>query len=248
MHLFVEIYFKGIRGAVWKNGALQNEHFVTFPSMTEVACKETMNSFLEHYGSLSTFDSITCSVAQTDFTLVPASLFSVADATMFLQFSTTDKIVSSETDYARFNYFNSVGVFSIPSWIKSTLIPKFPSVIITHERAILLRKLEQMSGGIKHLSIILHDDYALFSYVEAGALKWHISSQIEHSDDALYHIMNVLERMEIKETIIHFHAHSPKAKEHLSALTDRKSKIETLQKHKWQVATDSHLQFQLLCV
>lgn len=247
MHLFVEIYFKGIRGAVWQNGNLQNEHFVSFSSMTEVACKEAMSSFLAHYGSLSAFDNVTCAVAQTNFTLIPAPLFSVSEASKFLQFATTDKIVASETDYARFNYFNSVGVFTIPSWIKSSLIPKFPGVIITHERAILLRKLEQMSGGLKQITTILHDDYALLSYVEAGALKWHISNVVEHADDVLFHIMNALERMELKETTLSFYAHSQKAKEFLSVLTDRKSKIEALQKHKWQVATDSHLQFQLLC-
>ena len=248
MHLFVEIYFKGIRGAVWQNGNLQNEHFVAFSSMNEVAYKETMNNFLQHYGSLSAFDNVTCSVAQTNFTLVPASLFSVSEATKFLQFSTTDKVASSETDYARFNYFNCVGVFTIPSWIKSVLIPKFPSVIITHERSVLLRKLEQMSGGLKQITTIIHDDYALLSYVEAGSLKWHIASLVEHSDDVLFHIMNALERMELKETTLSFYAHTTKAKEHLTGLTDRKSKIESLHKHKWQVATDSHLQFQLLCV
>lgn len=248
MHLFVEICSKRIKGAVWKNGSLQNEHSVDFPSQTELAGKETLSDFLQHYGSLSTFDNVTCSVAQTNFTLVPAPLFSVADSSKFLQFNTTDKIVSSETDYARFNYFNSVGVFSIPSWIKSTLIPKFPGVIITHERAILLRKLEQMSGGLKQFTVILQDEYALLSYVEAGNLKWHISSVVEHSDDVLYHLLNAFERLGITETTLNFYAYSSAAKAHLASLTERKSKIETLQKHKWQVAGESHLQFQLLCV
>lgn len=227
---------------------LQQERYSEFPAQNEAAFKETFNSLLAEYGSLSAFENVTCSVAQTNFTVVPASLFSVAEASKFLQFSVSVTITTSETDYARFNYFNCVGVFTIPSWIKSVLILKFPSAVITHERALLLRKLEQMSSGIKQMNIVLHDEHALFSYLEAGNLKWQLASVIENSDDALYHILNALERMEIQDATIQFYAHTSKAKEHLTAMTERKDKIRNLEKHKWQVANDSHLQFQLLCV
>lgn len=248
MHLFIEISEHRANAAVWNNNSTGRREQVDFNVRTEPGYKEAFNELLTRYGNLSDFEQITCSVAQTDFSLVPAPLFQVSEADKFLQFSTTSTIQKSETDYSRLNYFNAVGVYTTPSWVKSALIPKFPRAIIAHERIHFLRKLEQVSVGSNQLAVVIHDKHALFAYVSKGNLLWQLSSVIDHSDDILYHLMNAVERLDITDCTIQLYADSDTAKKYYTDLVSKKEKIKQLSNLKWLLSDQSHLQFQLLCV
>lgn len=248
MHLFIEIAEDGIQSAVWSGNSIGQRHTVAFSSKTEPGYREALDTLLQHYGNLSGFENVTCSVAQTDFTLIPAPLFSVAEASNFLQFTTTTVIDSKETDYGRLNYFNCVGVYTVPSWIKSVLIPKFPRVVIAHERMHFLRKLEQLSAGVQQLTVIIHPKYALYAFVNKGNLEWQLSAVAENADDILYHLINAIERLGISTAGVTLYAAGTEAKQYTEELERKKDKIAAFQSVKWTVSNDSPLQFQLLCV
>lgn len=248
MHLFIEISEHQAHAAVWNDNSLNRREYIDFKVQTEPGYKDAFNELLNKYGSLSDFEQVTCSVAQTDFSLVPAPLFQVSEADKFLQFSTTTNIQKNETDYSRLNYFNAVGVYTTPSWVKSALIPKFPRAVIAHERIHFLRKLEQVSVGSNQLAVVVHNKHALFAYVSKGNLLWQLSSVIEHSDDILYHLMNAVERLNIADCTIQLYADSETAKNYCADLESKKARIKQLSGFKWSLADQSHLQFQLLCV
>lgn len=248
VHLFIEIFEQQAIAAIWNNNSLERKEQVDFKVQTELGYKDSFNDLLSRYGSLSEFEQVTCSVAQTDFSLVPAPLFQVSEADKFLQFTTTANIQKSETDYSRLNYFNAVGVYHTPSWVKSALIPKFPRTVITHERIHFLRKLEQVSVGSNQLAVVIHDKHALFAYVSKGNLLWQLSSIIDDSNDLLYHLINAVERLNITDCTVQIYADSTTAKQYYSDLEAKKNKIKQLNGLKWSLANQTHLQFQLLCV
>lgn len=248
MHLFIEIFEYKALAAIWKDGSLTRTEQVDFKVQTEIGSKEAFSELLNRFGSLSEFDQVTCSIAQTDFTLIPSPLFQVSEADSFLQFTTTTNISKPEVDYSRLNYFNCVGVYVTPSWVKSVLVPKFPRVVIAHERIHFLRKMEQISSGLSQLTAVIHEKHALFAYVSKGELLWQLSTVIDHSDDVLYHILNAAERLQISNATVVLYADGAAAKQTSEELNTKKNKLKQLVDLKWSVSNQSHLEFQLLCV
>lgn len=248
MHLFIEIFDNKALAAIWKDGSLNRTEQIDFKVRTEIGTKDSFIELLSRFGSLSDFDQVTCSFAQTDFTLIPSPLFQVSEADSFLQFTTTNAISKSEVDYSRLNYFNCVGVYLTPGWIKSVLVPKFPRVVIAHERIHFLRKMEQVSSGLSQLTAVVHEKHALFAYVSKGELIWQLSSTIDHTDDILYHLLNAVERLQIATVSVVLYPAGEAAKKMCSDLNDKKNKLKQLVDLKWTISNQSHLEFQLLCV
>lgn len=248
MQLLLEVYEKQLIGAVLNGGAIERVEAIPVSVQTDLGYSEALKELLQRYGSLLSFESMSCSVALNNLTLVPAGLFQVSDAAKFLQFSSSNVIDSKEVDYSRLNYFSCVAVYPVPSWLKSTLIPKFPRIVIQHEQVHLLRKLEQLSTGSTQLSVIIHPTHALLALVKHGNLLWNLRITVDSADDILYHILNGADKMELSELPVVVYAETETAQDIRKQLLDRKELIPKLKAFKWTATTDSHLQFQELCV
>ncbi len=248
MQLLLEINEKGLIGAVLSNGNVDRKEVVPVSVQTDLGYSEALKELLQRYGSLLSFENMSCSVGLTNMTLVPAGMFQASDAAKFLGFSSSTAIDSKEVDYSRLNYFSCVAVYPVPSWVKSTLIPKFPRVVIQHEQVHLLRKLEQLSPGATQLAIVIHSNRALLALAKHGTLLWNLRITVDGADDILYHVLNGADKMDLSEIPVVVYAGSSAAQEIRQQLLERKELIPKLRAFKWTSATDSHLQFQELCV
>ena len=248
MQLLLEVYEKQLVGAVLNGSAIERLESIPVSVQTDLGYSEAMKDLLQRFGSLLNFESMSCSVALNNMTLVPAGMFQVSDAAKFLQFSSSNTVDAKEVDYSRLNYFSCVAVYPVPSWLKSTLIPKYPRVVIQHEQVHLLRKLEHLSTGVTQLSVVIHPNHALLALVKHGNLLWNLRITVDTADDILYHILNGADKMELSDLPIVVYAQTEAAQEIRKQLLDRKELIPKLKAFKWTATTDSHLQFQELCV
>lgn len=247
MHLALEIAQNRIIGAVLNENTVSNERSHLFVSSNESGKKEELIAFIAQFGDLSNFEYLSCLVNNTPFTLIPNALFDVQHASEQLQFATTTPIDKKELDYVRLSIAQLVAVYTIPNWIKSSIIPKFPRAVFQHALVPMLRRMLQLSSAQSELSCVIHDDFAHFTVIRLGDIQWATTLPVDAAEDILYHFITAIEKGGIQKERIRLFAQGDKAKTWLTTLTSYQHSIESLKHFQWIESTDSPFTIHQFC-
>jgi len=143
-----------------------------------------------------------------------------------------------------------VNAYSIPLWVKSFFVVKFPRIIIQHEGSHLLHGI--FSSFINKLNIYIVTHYNSFSLVIAGedGLQFYSQFDFQMADDLVYHLIYTLQQKKLLNQMGNLILCSGVGSTD-EQLVELKQKLESLKDLKLlEIEINPHLllNFQTLCV
>lgn len=216
---------------------------------TEIGYKESLVELLTQVDNLNQFDQCSCSFAGPYFTLVPSALFASSKPDELLQFTVEHTVPKGETDYNRLPEWNLVVVYQMPLWVKSALIVKMPRIVIQHELAHVLRHLNTGSTIPLKTQVILQENTFSMVIRKDGLIAHASVQEYQNAEDVLYHLMICYKRLAISsKSQIALSSSTTEALTTAEKIIELSKKIQDFNQHTFQSTSNSHLQFQTLCV
>lgn len=249
MHLIFEITPNRV-AAYEQNGEqlseLANE---LFPKQTEEGMKESLKQVLVKIGNIDRFDHYSCSYFGKEFCLVPNALFASSSPEALLQFTIQRAVSKADVEYNRLSEWGVVIVYELPMWIKTTLIPKAPRIVINHEITHVLRHLTVGSLVPLRSHLILHDEEFSLVIRKDGNIVHTSIQEYQNEEDIVYHLATCFTQLGIaskNELFIHGMGNVLDAKK--QKLVELLKKINHFSETRFEIQTGNHLLFQKLCV
>lgn len=232
------------------NGSFAIERFeYTFTDRQDYRYKQQLEEFLGQSGLReSDFDHCSIAWSGNQTTIVPANVFneSSKDAIFNLCFGSGHD--THEVDYNRIPEQGVVNIFSMPLWLKSFFVIRFPRVVIQHEGTHLLRGIFNGNTFRLKTTIALHDEFFTLVITRQNQLQFYSTFEYSTTDDVVYYLSFTLQQKEwmeeANEVILSNGAGCSCDVEELS------EKLKKVLGEKVTVSGDEHLvaNYQRLCV
>lgn len=216
---------------------------------TEIGYKESIAQLLTQLGDLNHYEQCSCSFVSPYFTLVPTALFASSKPEELLQFTVEHTVPKGETDYNRLPEWNLVVIYQMPLWVKSALVVKMPRIVIQHELAHVLRHMNTGSTIPLKTQVILQENTFSIVIRKDGVIAHASVQEYQNAEDVLYHLMICYKRLDIStKSQIALSSSTPEANLVAEKVIQLSQKVQDFSIHTLQATTNSHLQFQTLCV
>lgn len=186
--LAIDINTSSVRFVRLSGGFVLQERSFAFTDKQDYRYKQQLEEFWDQTGWKEfDFDDVSLSWSERQTTLVPVNVFneSEKDAVFFLSYG--KQVQSQEIDYNRIPMQGVVNVYSIPLWVKSFFVIRFPRIVIQHEGTHLIRGI--FSGQTFKLKskLVLHEDHFLIVIVKENNLRFYSSFEWNTIEDIVYY-------------------------------------------------------------
>ena len=128
---------------------------------------------------------MSCSEKQT--TLVPVNVFNESDKESIFVLSFGRQVQNDEIDYNRLPMQGVVNVFSIPLWVKSFFVMRFPRIVIQHEGTHLIRGVFSGQTFKLKTKLVIHEAHFLLLIVQENNLQFYSSFEWSTLEDIVYY-------------------------------------------------------------
>lgn len=187
-HLAIDINTSAVRFVKLSGDFVLQEKSFVFTDKQDYRYKQQLEDFwnqTEWKGS--DFDDVSLSWSEKQTTLVPVNVFNESDKDSIFSLSYGGQINNDEIDYNRIPMQGVVNVYSIPFWVKSFFVIRFPRIVIQHEGTHLIRGI--FSGQTFRLKskIVLHENHFLLVIVKENNLKFYSSFEWSTIEDIVYY-------------------------------------------------------------
>ena len=191
--LAVEISEYSVNFAILEDGTLLSIDKFIFNDKIDYRYKEQLDQFfLDKKYKEKLFDDCTVSWHTNFSTLIPNNLFVEVKAEDIFRLSFSEKISINDIDYNRVPTVEVVNVYSIPLWVKSFFVTKYPRVVIRHEGSYLLQGIFSSFSNKVKINIVLHADSFLLVVANESGLQFYSYFEFQSTDDIVYHLMYTL--------------------------------------------------------
>jgi len=147
------------------------------------------------------YKSIDFIYASEKSTLVPEKLFDkkrLKDHFCFLE-QLNDY---EELHFNKLKRTDAVNIFSIPSYITTLMVNKFPELKFYHQASTFIDNTLKKSIDIgAMIGIMIFDNFFDLSYCKSGKLILYNNFEIKTESDFVYHVINVMQQLQVKKNI-----------------------------------------------
>lgn len=209
-----------------------------FENKTDFYLKETLQKLLEKYRfDSSEYEEHILAWYTPQSTLVPMNLMDDLNPKQLLTYSFSEIDESANIDYNRIAELSIVNIFTIPLWVKSFFVIRFPRIIMMHLGTGMIRGIMEQNSFKNEIHVVLEEGQALMLYVGQNQLKHYNSYEYTNSEDLLYYIANMLtqlDALEVSGTIFYYGEYLP--------FSDFETKLKTMKLSKNFEAKDANQQ------
>lgn len=168
-------------------------------SKAELLKKEIIVDFLVKEGiSLLNYSNALVLWSSRDVVLVPSNLFSNSDFDKLFELNFGKNYSKNDSDYNRNHLLGTVSLFTIPLWIKSLFVAKFPGSKIIHSSTAWLNYLTAKNTSVKFHGILAiaesHFDFIVFSMDKPILF---LQNSFNEMEDIIYHISFSMQKMNL---------------------------------------------------
>jgi len=165
----------------------------------ELLKKEIIVDFLVKEGiSLLNYSNALVLWSSRDVVLVPSNLFSNSDFDKLFELNFGKNYFKNDFDYNRNHLLGTVSMFTIPLWIKSLFVAKFPGSKIIHSSTAWLNYLTVKNTSVKFHGILAiaesHFDFIVFSMDKPILF---LQNSFNEMEDIIYHISFSMQKMNL---------------------------------------------------
>ncbi len=199
--LAIDIHNGAVRFVKLNGSFVIDRYDYTFTDRQDYRYKQQLEEFLADSKLREIdFDNYSISWSGNQTTIVPANVFNESSKDAIFQLCFGKNGETSEIDYNRISEHGVVNVFSMPQWIKSFFVLRFPRIVVQHEGTHLLRGI--FSGSTFKLKTILslHDDFFTLVIVQQNQLQFYSTFEYSALDDIVYYLSFTLQQKEWHES------------------------------------------------
>ncbi|HLU87675.1 MAG TPA: DUF3822 family protein [Taishania sp.] len=197
-HLSIDINLSAVKFTKLSGAIVIKEEIFTFVEKQDYRYKQQLEEFWQQSGfKENEFDEVTLSWSDYQTTLVPVNLFNESSKDDLFRLSYGEPISSDLIDYNRLPMQGIVNVYSIPLWVKSFFVIRFPRIIIQHEGSHLVRGIFNGSTFSLNAMIVVHEQHFLVAICHENKLKYYSSFTFNALEDIVYYYSFTCQQLEL---------------------------------------------------
>lgn len=201
-HLSIDINHSAVRLVKLNGDFAVQEKTVVFTDKQDYRFKQQLEDFWKETGwKESEFDEVVLSWSGGRTTLVPVNVFNESDKEAIFQLSYGTDTDHEEVDYNRLSMQGIVNVYSIPFWVKSFFVLRFPRIIIQHEGTHLIRGIFAGQTFKLKTKIVIHENHFLIAMVKENNLQFYSSFEWNTVEDIVYYYSFSVQQQEYSRQI-----------------------------------------------
>ncbi|MDX1653014.1 MAG: DUF3822 family protein [Brumimicrobium sp.] len=178
---------------------IRSSKYLTFENTNPAAYKGQLDELLQSGGFTAAYDEVTLGWSSMIHSLVPMRVYNDTNASDLIRLLFGDAVEEGEPNFNRLAELNMVSVYTLPDWVKSFFVMRFPGILVKHEHAMTLRALFQGPTYKLKVVVSLCSTYMNIAIIEKNELKFSNAFEFQNEEDILYHLLYVLEQKGIKE-------------------------------------------------
>jgi len=147
------------------------------------------------------YKSIDFIYASERSTLVPKKLFD--KKRLKEHFCFLEKLNDyEELHFNKLNRTDAVNIFSIPSYLTTLMVNKFPELKFYHQASIFIDNTLKKSNEVgEMIGIMMFNSFFDLSYCKSGKLILYNNFEIKSESDFVYHVINMMQQLQVKKNI-----------------------------------------------
>lgn len=179
-------------------GVSENDSFrwlekISFTSKTDHYYKEQLQALIEkNQLQAIDFDEHILMWYSPISSLIPMSLLENSTPKEILEYNFSEDILPNEVDYNRISELSIVNTYTVPLWVKSFFVIRFPRIVIQHFGTGLIRGIFNASSFKPTVHLFLTPLSALLIYVKHNELMTYNSFEYTDENDLIYYTLNIL--------------------------------------------------------
>jgi hypothetical protein len=233
------------------NSIIASWHF-DFSSKPELQRKDYVADFLVREGiTLLNYSNILVLWSTNQTVLVPNKLFENTSMDSLLALSFGDKFIKNDSDYNRNHILGTVMIYTIPLWIKSLFVSKFPGAKIIHSCTAWLNYLATKNTNIKfHGVLVLAESTCSLVVFHEDKPVVFIQNTFSAVEDIIYHTTYSLQKMNLleKKGIIEIFSFDREKSDTTNQLITKMNQLNIASTIEWKINMELNLNSVDLCV
>jgi len=159
----------------------------SFSSSRTEERKEELEEFLRHANLNQEYEEYSLAVCSTQTALVPIAIFSASSPSQVVNLLFEGEIDKNDIDFNRISELSVVNVYTLPLWIKSLFIMKFPKMLIQHEQTMNIRALFQGSTFNLKIVLTIFEEYFSLNIIHKSELVFSNVYAYTAMEDLVYY-------------------------------------------------------------
>ncbi|TNE55948.1 MAG: DUF3822 family protein [Bacteroidetes bacterium] len=232
--------------------SLKADHFelldcFLFEEKKDFQYKERLSKALEKL-NIGEVEEMTVSWQGEQCTLIPNGIFQAENISDYLQLCYEEKISKQEVDFNRLFSSDMVNVYSIPHWLKSFFVMRYPRVKTLHPYTHLIPALEN-KWKKNQVFCLIFPERMILMIGQLGKLKFCNNYPCSQVEDVLYYLSFALKQQGIDQEIDILCSLDPLNESiQQTALQEKAKTIELFKQAKWQFEDYFTLKSHQFCV
>ncbi len=199
-HLTIDINKSSVRFSLLNGNILVKERSFIFSDRQDYRYKQQLDDFWKETNwKESDFDEVSLSWSEYQTTLIPSNVFNESDKDSIFQLTFGSNIHQEEIDYNRLPMQGIVNIFSIPLWVKSFFVIRFPRIVIQHEGTHLIRGLFSEATFKLKSKISLHQDHFIVAVVKENNLQFYSTFEWTTIEDIVYYYSFLMQQLSFQD-------------------------------------------------
>lgn len=198
LHLGINISETYVEFSIIKGDSVLNNFGSSYQGKTDNDRKESIRNIVEKNDALKQdFDNVTLAWCHTQSTLIPASVFSDSTPQDIFKLCFGKDVTEGTIDHNRIYELSVVNVYTIPDWVKSLFVIKFPRIVMQHAGTHQIREVIGNNAFHAKASLVVHEDYFRMTITKHNNLEFYSSFSFQTAEDIIYHLNFVLQQKEM---------------------------------------------------
>lgn len=250
-HLGINISETHVEFSILDGKTILHHFAEAYTGRTDSDKKESVRSIISANAALNKdFSNVTLAWCHPQSTLVPSSIFSESSPKELFQLCFGADASEGTIDHNRIFELSVVNVYSIPDWVKSLFVIKFPRIIIQHAGTHQIREVLGSNAFYIKASILIQENNFLLTIVKHNNLEFYSTFTYQSAEDVIYHLNFVLQQKEMlgEKGTIELSSAAGGNQSTCEEVSKGLSKIQHLNKMKIELHDSFLTKSQLLCV
>lgn len=194
-NLFIVSYFE--------NDNISKNWSLDISSKSEFQKKEVISDFLVKEGvTLVDYSNVLVLWSNQNAVMIPSKLMDYTKPDSIMRLSFGNEINSNEFDFNRIPLLGSAIIYSVPLWVKSLFVLKFPGSKIIHRTTSTIHYLAAKNSLNKLIGLLnIEEGFISFVVFRNDQPISFIQNNYEALEDILYFISYTLQNLELPDVI-----------------------------------------------
>jgi hypothetical protein len=201
-NLLFEVSSSLITVSYFESDSLLNKWSIDISSRTEAQKKEVVSDFLVREGiTLMEYSNALVLWSNQSAVMVPSKLLDHTKSEAIMRLSFGNEINMNEIDFNRIPLLSTAIVYTIPLWVKSLFVLKFPGSKIIHRMTSGINFLTTKNSITKiHGLLTIEEGFISFLIFQNDEPIVFIQNNFEAIEDIVYFVTYTLQKLNATET------------------------------------------------